>query len=102
MGLFEDISARHERLKHRIHNFKIPLSRRGQIVMNFVYFTVPVMAGTYWIGNLNGKAERNLKRAGVLPKSYGTPQEDREGLMTGPHSKELEKVPEKSIKDGMK
>lgn len=70
--------------------------------MNVVYFTVPIVVGTYWIENLSGTAERNLKQAGVLPQPYGTDEEDPGEFSSAPHGKELEKLIEKSIGNGRK
>lgn len=71
MGIFDDLSERHERLKKRIHKFKIPLSPRGQVAMKLVYFTIPVVGGLYLMQWANDQARVNLKAAGVLPESEG-------------------------------
>lgn len=91
--MFDDLSARHERLKHRIHNFKIPLSRKGQIAMNVVYFVTPVVSGMYLMEWIHGRAENNLRRGGVLPEDYGEPDAE-ESIKSKPiaHEKELEKL----------
>lgn len=43
----QDLHERHERLKKRIHSFRIPLSPTGQKIMGFVYFCIPVVCGYY-------------------------------------------------------
>lgn len=43
-GIF---SEKHESLKKRIHNFRIPLSPAGQRIMSVIYFSIPVIAGYY-------------------------------------------------------
>ena len=46
MNLLQSISAKHNTLKNHIHTaWRIPLSRNGQRVMGFVYFTIPCFAG---------------------------------------------------------
>jgi hypothetical protein len=40
-GLYE----RHQALKHKIHNTRIPLSKNGQRIMMFVYISVPIIGG---------------------------------------------------------
>jgi hypothetical protein len=47
MDFFRNISRKHEELKKKIHSFRIPLSPRGQKIMGFVYFTIPIIAGYY-------------------------------------------------------
>lgn len=44
---FQDLHEKHERLKKRIHSFRIPLSPRGQAVMKVVYFSIPVIGGYF-------------------------------------------------------
>lgn len=73
MGLMEGIRARHERLKARVHAFRIPLSPRGQIAMNIVYFAVPIITGHYVIQWAQGRARANLREAGVMPED-GEPE----------------------------
>ncbi len=46
-GFFSDLSEKHERLKKRIHSFRIPLSPNGQRIMKVVYFCIPVIAGYF-------------------------------------------------------
>lgn len=45
--MFEELSAKHERLKKRIHAFRIPLSPRGQLIMKVVYFSIPLIGGYF-------------------------------------------------------
>jgi len=35
----------HQRLKHRIHNYKIPLSPAGVRAAGVAYFTIPIIIG---------------------------------------------------------
>jgi hypothetical protein len=59
-SFLRDLSAQHELLKERIHNFRIPLSPRGQRIMGFVYFCIPVIGG-YWIMQAAiGQSQKNL------------------------------------------
>lgn len=73
MGFMDDFSAGHQRLKERIHNFRMPLSRPGRIAMNVVYFSVPVIGGHYLMKWAQGRAQVNLTEAGVLPEAGKTP-----------------------------
>lgn len=45
--MFQDLRDRHEKLKKRIHAFRIPLSPRGQLAMKCVYFSIPLIAGYF-------------------------------------------------------
>mmetsp|Transcript_33949 Transcript_33949/g.34591 ORF Transcript_33949/g.34591 Transcript_33949/m.34591 type:complete len:94 (-) Transcript_33949:199-480(-) len=61
VDFLKDLAARHERLKKRIHSFRIPLSPTGQKIMGFVYFSIPVISG-YWVMNYtNELAAKNFK-----------------------------------------
>lgn len=73
MGILDDLSAKHQRLKERIHGFRMPLSRRGRIAMNIVYFSIPVIGGHYIMQWAHGRAQVNLREAGVLPASGESP-----------------------------
>lgn len=57
----------HDRLKKRIHAFRLPIaSRWGRAAMGCVYFTVPVVAG-YWVMQAtNAVASDNLGPHGEL------------------------------------
>jgi len=66
MGFFGDLGERHERLKERIHNFRIPLSRRGQLVMGCVYCGAPLLAGFFIYRWSRRKADENLGVEGTL------------------------------------
>lgn len=35
MSLFQDLLRRHRELKHKIHNTRIPLGKRGRMVMTW-------------------------------------------------------------------
>ncbi|CAM9679589.1 unnamed protein product, partial [Heterosigma akashiwo] len=47
MGFVRDFLDAHERLKTRIHNYRLPLSPAGQKAMGLIYFTIPVVGGYY-------------------------------------------------------
>ena len=55
-----DLSERHERLKSRIHSFRIPLSPNGQRAMSIVYFCVPVVCGYYIMQAVIEQSHKNL------------------------------------------
>jgi len=55
MGLFDGI----ERLKHKIHSTKIPLSKRGQRIMMMVYVTTPVLIGYQIMQWTTGHEQKN-------------------------------------------
>jgi hypothetical protein len=57
----------HERLKKRIHAFRLPIaSRWGRAAMGCVYFTVPLVAGYFIMQATNGVRESNLGQHGEL------------------------------------
>ena len=58
METLRAFTKRHEALKQKIHNFRIPLSKRGQIIMGCVYFSAPLLAGYFLLNAVN---ERNQK-----------------------------------------
>ena len=59
-SFLRELSARHEALKERIHAFRIPLSPRGQRIMGFVYFCIPVIGGYYIMQAAIGQSHKNL------------------------------------------
>lgn len=69
----DDFGASHQRLKERIHNFRMPLSRPGRIAMNVVYFSIPIIGGHYLMKWAQERAQVNLKEAGVLPEAGEAP-----------------------------
>lgn len=73
----DDFSARHQRLKERIHNFRMPLSLPGRIAMNVVYFSVPIIGGHYLMKWAQERAQVNLTEAGVLPEPGEKPTRSR-------------------------
>ncbi|CAM9295151.1 unnamed protein product [Hapterophycus canaliculatus] len=77
MGIMDDFSARHQRLKERIHNFRMPLSLPGRIAMNVIYFSVPVIGGHYLMKWAQERAQVNLTEAGVLPEPGEKPTRSR-------------------------
>lgn len=77
MGFFDDLSSQHQRLKERIHGFRMPLSRKGRIAMNVVYFSIPVIGGHYIMQWAHGRAQINLREAGVLPAPGEPPGRSR-------------------------
>ncbi len=63
----ENIRRRHEELKHRVHNFRIPLAPRGQKLMAVVYFTIPVIVGYFIMQFTSSVSEQrinDIKKAG--------------------------------------
>lgn len=57
----ERLLEAHERLKRRIHAFRMPIrSRLGVFGMGCIYFSVPVVAGYYVMQWSNGLREANL------------------------------------------
>lgn len=45
INYLKELNAKHERLKKRIHSFRIPLSPSGRRFMGLVYFSIPVILG---------------------------------------------------------
>ena len=66
MGFLRDLSEGHERLKTRIHQFRIPLSRRGQLLMGCVYCGTPLLIGYGLFHWSRRKADENLGPGGAL------------------------------------
>lgn len=56
---FQQLHEKHERLKKRIHSFRIPLSPRGQAIMKVVYFSIPVIGG-YFIMEVSERRHASL------------------------------------------
>eukprot|EP01041_Mallomonas_annulata_P006497 gene6497-13113_t len=54
------VSEGHEKLKKRIHSFRLPLSPRGQKFMGFVYFSIPCIIGYFVMEWTNQLAANNL------------------------------------------
>ena len=47
MDALRSLLAAHRRLKHKIHNTRIPLSPAGQRVAKVVYFCIPLVVGKF-------------------------------------------------------
>lgn len=47
-------------LKHRIHSFRIPLSPTGQKIMGFIYFLIPIIAGSFIMQIAFRQADLNI------------------------------------------
>ena len=58
-GFFKSFSERHEALKERIHNFRMPLSPMGVRIMKVVYFAIPIVGGWYIMQAANSYSDRN-------------------------------------------
>ena len=54
-------SENHDKLKKRIHAFRIPLSPTGRRIMGFVYFAIPMLVGYQIMTWTNSTASNNLK-----------------------------------------
>jgi uncharacterized membrane protein YjdF len=64
MGIWNDISESHERLKKRIHTFKMPLSPIAYRVVMVCYLTIPIIGGYYTMQYTNTLVEKNLGKQG--------------------------------------
>ena len=60
LSLFRSLSARHTKLKERVHAYRIPLPPAGQKFMGVVYFVVPIFTGYYIMQWAIGRSEVNL------------------------------------------
>ncbi len=56
------IADEHEKLKKRIHSFRIPLSPTGQRIMSVVYFSIPVIGGYFIMQAAISKSVGNLEK----------------------------------------
>ncbi|TMW63033.1 hypothetical protein Poli38472_005651 [Pythium oligandrum] len=61
LAYLRQLGAAHERLKKRIHSFRIPLSKNGQRAMSVVYFSVPVIGGYFVMKWAERRADRNFQ-----------------------------------------
>ena len=81
MEFLRDISARHEALKKRIHNFRLPLSPFYQKVATVVYISIPVVAGYFIMQVAIGQSMNNLgtqgEKLGERNRIQGNPGTDR-------------------------
>ena len=59
MEFLRKLSASHERLKEKIHAFRLPLSPMGVRVMKVVYFSIPMISGYYIMQAAIGYSDRN-------------------------------------------
>mmetsp|Transcript_10141 Transcript_10141/g.12654 ORF Transcript_10141/g.12654 Transcript_10141/m.12654 type:complete len:115 (+) Transcript_10141:430-774(+) len=79
MDFLRRLYAGHQRLKHKIHNNRIPLSPMGQKFMGFVYFTIPLIGGYFimqWtVNRSNAKWNINEKDG-----TYSIPKEIEDRL----------------------
>mmetsp|Transcript_9394 Transcript_9394/g.32024 ORF Transcript_9394/g.32024 Transcript_9394/m.32024 type:complete len:106 (+) Transcript_9394:170-487(+) len=75
MGLWDalvDLHRRHEALKKRIHNVRIPLSPGMRRVAMLFYFTAPIVGGYYIMQASNSIRDANL--SGLEESARGTPE----------------------------
>ena len=56
----DEIFRRHEELKKRIHNFRIPLSPTGQRIMSLVYLSLPIIGGYLIMQQVQRQSEANI------------------------------------------
>ena len=67
--LYRSRPQSHEELKKRIHNFRMPLSKRGIFVAKCVYLTVPVVSGYFIMEWSQERARENLGLTGEHMRS---------------------------------
>ena len=84
-----ELAEKHERLKKRIHNFRIPLSKNGQRVMFVVYFSIPIVVGYNVMQWAIGKSAENLGAEGELLKSR---QNNEYSKYTDYQNKQLQRI----------
>lgn len=63
-GFMRDVHDRHERLKHRVHSYRLPLSPRGRFLMGCVYFSLPIILGYNIMQFTNRQAQENVGARG--------------------------------------
>jgi hypothetical protein len=71
MEYFRDISRRHEELKKRIHNFRLPLSPFYRKVATAVYVSIPIVAGYFIMQVAIAQSEKNLGAKGEKLEQAG-------------------------------
>lgn len=64
MEYLRDISRRHEELKKKIHNFRLPLSPFYRNIATAVYISIPVVAGYFIMQVAIAQSEKNLGTKG--------------------------------------
>ena len=69
---FHKLNLRHENLKKFVHTkFRVPLTPRGQKIMGFIYFLIPIVGGYFVMQLALAQAEVNLGKDGSkLRKEY--------------------------------
>ena len=87
--MFSELAEKHERLKKRIHNFRIPLSKNGQRVMFVVYFSIPIIVGYNVMQWAIGKSAENIGAQGELLKSR---QNNEYSKYTDYQNKQLQQI----------
>ena len=79
MDFIRNLSERHERLKKRIHSFRLPLPAPLRAVMGAIYFSIPVIGGYYIMQAAIQQSEKNLgthgERLRELNASHHSPFE---------------------------
>lgn len=70
LKFFANLSEEHEKLKKRIHSFRIPLSPTGQRIMGFVYFSIPIIIGYFIMDSANSQAKHNLENLSRKSRSH--------------------------------
>ena len=60
MEWLRSLNDRHVALKKRVHSFRLPLSPRGVLLMQCVYFTIPVVGGWYVMQWAISKSHENI------------------------------------------
>ena len=60
MEFLRDLSRRHEELKKRIHNFRLPLSPGWRAVATGVYISIPIVSGYFIMQTAIAQSVKNL------------------------------------------
>ena len=58
--MIQDLLDKHRRLKEKIHSTRIPLSRRGKIIMGIIYATTPIVCGYFIMQGTNSYSKKEL------------------------------------------
>ena len=76
METLREIGRRHEALKKRIHNFRMPLSPRQRIVVGCFYFFTPIVGGYYVMQRAISHTDENLGPQGEKLRERVLPAQD--------------------------
>ena len=70
MDWLDRASAAHQRLIKRVHGFRMPLGPKGQVFMQCVYFSIPVVGGYYVMQAAIGQSHEKYGQDGRVIREW--------------------------------